>query len=173
MQCNQQTHHVSKDTMFCGCYSACMCTTQHWQGQRTPPPNDHHHVTLRQPGHCAEATNVTWCQNNTTRQMWESFAASQSLYRMWLLHNIYRAWGNSSKRLLKDHPTHADQQIPNETTAVGPTVHPHNTHLQACLEETDPSRHGGLHGCLGDLRRVAPPGATNEQCYVMVARWQW
>jgi hypothetical protein len=27
--------------------------------------------------------------------------------------------GNSSKRLLKDRPTQADQQIPNQTTAVG------------------------------------------------------
>ena len=27
--------------------------------------------------------------------------------------------GNSSKQLLKDHPTQADQQIPNQTTAVG------------------------------------------------------
>ena len=86
---------------------------------RTSSSSSCHHVTLRQPRHCAEATNVPWCQKNTTRQIWESFTASQSLCRMWLLHNMYRTWGNSSKRLLKDRPTQADPQIPNQTTAVG------------------------------------------------------
>ena len=57
----------------------------------------HHQGTLCQPGHCAEATNVPWCQNNTTRQIWESFAASQSLCRMWLLHNMYRTWGGTAQ----------------------------------------------------------------------------
>ena len=54
-------------------------------------------VQKQQPGHCAEATNVPWCQNSTTRLIWEIFAASQSLCRMWLLHNVYRTWGEQLK----------------------------------------------------------------------------
>jgi hypothetical protein len=54
-------------------------------------------IKLHFASHCAEATNVPWCKKNTTRQTWESFAASQSLYRVWLLHNMYRTSGEQLK----------------------------------------------------------------------------
>jgi hypothetical protein len=69
--------------------------------------NHHHQVTLRQPGHCAEASTVpTRCQNSTPRQNWESFAASQSMCRMWQLHNMYRTWGEQLKTAAQ-RPPHA------------------------------------------------------------------
>ena len=70
---------------------------------------------IGQQVHCA--TNLPRCQNTTTRQTWESFAAFQSLGRIWLHHNMYRALGAQLKTAAQRPPAQADQQIPNQTTA--------------------------------------------------------
>ena len=57
----------------------------------------HQKITLCQQAYCAGATSQPRCQDSTTRQIWEGFAASQALGRMWLLHDMYQDMGGTAQ----------------------------------------------------------------------------
>jgi hypothetical protein len=119
----QNTHNPKANTTYMCMHTkyplgTCTHSTRGWQALACSVALYHHQVTPCQPGSLCQSNNSTLVPKQHHQTLGEHCSPSGPVPDVAAPHHT-RDKDNSSKWLLKDHPTHAALQFPNQTTAVG------------------------------------------------------